>query len=428
MPVLVTNQAESTSVGTITSGSNVEITVQTTDGALFPAIDSVIDYFYVRLGTDETNEVVKIIGRTDDVLTAEYVSDEYAVNTPIKLTVCAELFDDYQSYFFRSAPIVVGGDSPDFATLNDFFAALQDIPIKIGRTIDVTLRGVTDWNLYTPDFATPQQINFSGEIAGITLSSIQSSSGSAGNYSVVLNVSSVTGLLVDQVVGVLPDNISGGTNPQYLYGAHKITNVDVGNSRITVNTKHQGVPSGAVTGDITVFKTVLNSIVIRGNPFASLTNIAVDALGNYGLNVSVAAEVSSIAIINGDPGVYAVANRILVLNNCYISDCLTGISNLGHLEFNGGIIADCDVAIFQENGHSFISTQIHNCGEGVQITNNSTCLIDSATINNTTGVAIHASRAAYVKATNMTLSGNGTDYSPALNTQGNKFGYIDDGT
>jgi hypothetical protein len=26
------------------------------------------------------------------------------------------------------------------------------------------------------------------------------------------------------------------------------------------------------------------------------------------------------------------------------------------------------------------------------------------------------------------LDNNGTDYSPTLNTQGNKYGYIDDGT
>lgn len=90
------------------------------------------------------------------------------------------------------------------------------------------------------------------------ITSVQSSSGSAGGYSVIYNLDDVSNMNVGEYV-LVNDNATGGTNPKYACGVHEITNVDAVNSRITVLSTHRkGSPSGAVTATIEVFKTIIN--------------------------------------------------------------------------------------------------------------------------------------------------------------------------
>lgn len=102
------------------------------------------------------------------------------------------------------------------------------------------------------------RITIKGEnVLSPTISSVQSSSGSAGAWSVVLNVSSVTGISVGQYAIIR--ETSGGSNPLRLIGVHEITNVDAVNTRITVLVKHlaSATASGAVSGFITIPKSIL---------------------------------------------------------------------------------------------------------------------------------------------------------------------------
>lgn len=88
-----------------------------------------------------------------------------------------------------------------------------------------------------------------------TMTSVQSSSGSATAYSIIINLDSVTDVAVNDYVII--HTASGGTNPQRILGCHKVTNVDTGNNRITITSNNfVGVPSGAVAATVVVFKTM----------------------------------------------------------------------------------------------------------------------------------------------------------------------------
>ena len=92
-----------------------------------------------------------------------------------------------------------------------------------------------------------------------TVTSVQSSSGSPGAYSIILNVGSVAGISVGNYAFI--NTTSGGTNPRCLEGCWAITNVDAVNTRITITSTLKvvgGLPSGAVAGTLTVLKSVLS--------------------------------------------------------------------------------------------------------------------------------------------------------------------------
>ena len=68
-----------------------------------------------------------------------------------------------------------------------------------------------------------------------TMSVVVSSSGGSGAWSLVLQLNNVTDIAVGDYV--LVTAASAGTNPLYTEGCHEVTNVDSGNSRITVTSK-----------------------------------------------------------------------------------------------------------------------------------------------------------------------------------------------
>lgn len=82
-----------------------------------------------------------------------------------------------------------------------------------------------------------------------TITSIQSSSGSAGAWSVVLNMSSVANITTS--MDAIITAAAGGSNPTRLDGDFAITNVDAVNTRITVTdtNRSSAAPSGAVTAN-----------------------------------------------------------------------------------------------------------------------------------------------------------------------------------
>lgn len=91
-----------------------------------------------------------------------------------------------------------------------------------------------------------------------SVTSVQSSSGSTGAYSVIYNMSTVSGIEVGNYA-LINNDATGGTNPTYACGVHQITNVDTPNNRITILSKHRkGAPAGAVTASVKIFKTIIN--------------------------------------------------------------------------------------------------------------------------------------------------------------------------
>jgi hypothetical protein len=86
------NNAESTLDGGIGSGAT-SFSVASGHGARFPTL-AAGEYFYVRLGSDANNEVVKVTARSTDTLTCEATSSAWNDTTPVILTINKEILDE----------------------------------------------------------------------------------------------------------------------------------------------------------------------------------------------------------------------------------------------------------------------------------------------------------------------------------------------
>ena len=153
----------------------------------------------------------------------------------------------------------------------------------ISPSVNVTIMvadGTYSWAETTFQHPCGQQIQITGtNTYSPTVSSVQSSSGSSGAWSYILNVSSVANIAVNDYV--ILSGASGGTKPRNLQGVHKVTNVDAGNTRITVLSKFRSatVASGAVTANILVLKTIItvsgtNAFTIVSGPCGWIRKMA----------------------------------------------------------------------------------------------------------------------------------------------------------
>jgi len=70
------------------------LVLETGDGANFPS-PTANQFFYVRLGNDTTNEVVKVTGRAGDTFTCEATSSGWDAETLVICSVAAEVFDEF---------------------------------------------------------------------------------------------------------------------------------------------------------------------------------------------------------------------------------------------------------------------------------------------------------------------------------------------
>ena len=182
-----------------------------------------------------------------------------------------------------------------------------------------------------------------------TVTSVASSSGSAGAWSLVLNVGSTAGISTGMYAAIY--NASGGTNPTYLEGAWPIT--AVGSGTITVSTTHRAsaAPSGAATATLVVMPTVLTfagcdgfeiwdgasainmqNVCIVGNGTAGTSGIslqdlgrlnlsgvmAIAGFGGYGLYANLNSECNGVTLLcsgNGQFGIALDSHAILDISN-----------------------------------------------------------------------------------------------------------------
>lgn len=152
----------------------------------------------------------------------------------------------------------------DFTDIQEALDSLLNVVIPSGVIVTIEVDdGLWEPAEFTPSkYTWPVTLDFTNcniKIKGKTslentLTSIQSSSGSAGAYSIVINMDTVAGMAVDDYITI--PNATGGTNPERIVGCHKITNVDAVNTRLTITSINTtGVPSGAVIGVTYVEKT-----------------------------------------------------------------------------------------------------------------------------------------------------------------------------
>jgi len=166
-----------------------------------------------------------------------------------------------------------------------------------------------------------------------TLSSIQSSSGSAGAWSYVLNVNTVTNIAVNDYV--LIRGPANGTRPEFIAGCHEVTNVDAVNTRITIAVKHKhtSVASGSVTGTVTCVKTRVTVTGVDG--------LVVDPNHTLGFMDKVVfvgdATATKSGILSGH-GLAAANTHLWVGNNVGVVNFQYGVQVVGG-SFRGNIIA-----------------------------------------------------------------------------------------
>ena len=154
-----------------------------------------------------------------------------------------------------------GSSGDPWLTLSKALSYLADKSIATDATVTIQFGDGTYTRTATDTVNHPNgdRINIVGENTyDISMTSVQSSSGSAGNWSIIVNVSSVVNIAVDDFV-IFPYNMAGGTRPITMCGVWKVTNVDGGNVRITVasSSSYTSAPSGAVAGTVTVLKAIL---------------------------------------------------------------------------------------------------------------------------------------------------------------------------
>ncbi len=148
--------------------------------------------------------------------------------------------------------------SGDFADINAALTALVNSAPVNGAVLSLDA-GVHNYSalINMPnDFSSHISI-YGQPPVQVNVTSVQSSSGSSGAYSVVLNVSSVAGISTANYA--LITSASGGTYPYLLEGCWPITNVDAVNSRITISLSvtYPSAPSGAIAATLNALQTVM---------------------------------------------------------------------------------------------------------------------------------------------------------------------------
>ena len=297
-----------------------------------------------------------------------------------------------------------------------------------------------------------------------TLNSVQSSSGSAGAWSYVLNLADVANIATTDYVTIT--NTSGGTYPEAIQGCWPVTNVDTVNKRITIAVSHSGssAASGAVTSSyLTVLKTVCTFAGSNGfeayyHGLGKLTKLAVVGNGTgygvnaengayltvaqpcgvynwaYGLFANLVGTINAGSIVisraaSTTYGMGAINGGQIYANNGVVSGCVTGglVAEYGSLiDFQYGIstgngtyaaIAEYRAAVFMPHGQASWST------DGIYCEHLSFLDITSGTIAHT-ATGINCWYESVVMSTGVTFTSNTTNSTPAVNTIGNSNSYV----
>jgi hypothetical protein len=283
-----------------------------------------------------------------------------------------------------------------------------------------------------------------------TMSSVQSSSGSSGAWSMVVNLNNVTGITTDCFA--LFTNAANGTRPKAIVGIHQVTNVDSGNSRITVacnNYSSTGAASGAVTADVTIFTAKLTfngtsgfsikALLSNGLTIKFLNNIVLHQTGTVGTTVgldfigfagNVGGYATSYVGVSGfGTGIRTAYGNIVYGALLYLSSNGTG-AWVGHssiLIYTGYITGGTSGAGVTLRGYmSCVNQNIFCCNTyGVSCDFGAFFDISGGNVGYVTGTALYAAKYGYINATSTGNDTNGTWANPTVNTLGNEYGYID---
>lgn len=239
------------------------------------------------------------------------------------------------------------GSGGNFPTVTAAIAALNQQVLPVGSNVTLLL---LDGQINEPgtiliasSFA--KQITIQGQhVYSHNLSSIQSSSGSAGTWTYVLNLDSASNVVVGDYLTIY--GLSGGANPTYVAGVWPVTAVS--GNQVTITTSgHQGsAASGSVTGTVVDLKASLKFTNADGfdiwNGATALNiqdfNIVGDGTNNNGISNQDVGRVfaggTAVSVSNfGGNNVWALYNA--EINGGRI---VTGNGGYGFVAQNGGTI------------------------------------------------------------------------------------------
>jgi len=243
-----------------------------------------------------------------------------------------------------------GSSGSPWLTISHALAYLNGFVIAAGVSVTVSVGDGEFAHVASLNATHPQgsQIYIIGtNTYSKTSSSIQSSSGSSGAWSIIVNLNNVDNIAVNDYV--LVSGASGGTRPHCVLGVWKVTNVDTGNKRITIATtiRYASAPSGNVVATFRCLKSILtftdcSGVVVSKN---NVINIASLMLVGNSTNTGVSSSGNTSTLSGG-----------LVLCGSYV-----GVAKFKHglrSSNSGSIFAENVIA--SSNGYGFYAEQTGN--------------------------------------------------------------------
>lgn len=210
---LFSNNATSTLASTASIGAT-SLTLAAADGAKFPS-PGAGEVFFVRLGTDEANEVVTVTARSSDTLTCAATDSGWSSGTPVVLTMCAEALDTL-AYADDVLPLSGGTLTGDVncGDNNVNRAELKDTS-ETAPTITISTGAIT----VNFESGNVQKVTHDANITGITLSN-PPASGTAGSMTLIIAQDGTGG----RTIAGWPSSVkwSGGSAPTFSTTASKV--------------------------------------------------------------------------------------------------------------------------------------------------------------------------------------------------------------
>jgi hypothetical protein len=309
-----------------------------------------------------------------------------------------------------------GSEGNPYATVTKALSTLDDVVIAPDVFVNIIIKDgtITQTASIIVNHPNGDRISIAGQNTySKSMTSVQSSSGSAGAWSVIVNLNNVTNIEVGDYVIIL--TATGGTRPTYIAGCHEVTNVDSVNSRITLASKHLAAtaPSGAVTATVTVIKSVikfaggLHGISVANNAsIGSVSKVAIVGAGTafrYGADLFSGGSFrsgGSLGFSNWYAGVSVGASAL------FSGSFASSFSNYGAwlfdhgviYAFSGYVISGCSVGVgcYRSSAAQVEFGLITGCTTGAESTVDATLSLFGATLTGNTSLGVFAANHAYV--------------------------------
>jgi hypothetical protein len=270
----------------------------------------------------------------------------------------------------------------DFLTIQEAWDALRN-NFSIDAGITVTLRlvdGVHAAGSVLAEYAYGSQVVITGTTVNDYSITSVTSSGSAAAYTYVVTMPDTTGIVIGDILNIFSP--SGGTHPQLIAGAWKVTNVTP--TTVTFLSKYAKtqMPTGAIVSSyVYVCKTLVTTAISAiGLTIASslkdLTKLQFEQTGSVngtGLFLQSGGSVNNYGVwgVNGNP------ETLISFYN--LATAISGITSVGHI---------CNLCIgYCTNGVHIISGQlslnafaININSNGLRVTSSIIKVLGSATV------------------------------------------------